>query len=503
MKRLFTIFLAFFSLISSISYSQPYWTSQNSGTSNTLYGIKFTDPSTGYIVGETGLVKKSINGGTTWTTLPVGTTQTLRGLSFLNNNTGYIAGDSGVLRKTTNGGTNWFVLTSGFTLDLNSIHAVNANTVFACGDNGLIIKTTNAGINWFTQSAGTVSNLNSIHFLNSNTGCAVGNNSTIRKTTNGGSSWFTQSVGVTGLMTGVYLADATRGVITFSGSNVNFYVTNNGGTTWTPQFFGNTFTTRCIDFVDGIYGYVGGDVGSYYTTGNGSSTWVQGANGTSNWTYGISFVNPTTGWRAGTNGSILKTTNGGTPAPEAPTNLVASVVSGNQIFLSWFDNSNDEQGFKIERSIGMPTDFDLIGLVGNGVQNFIDTSGLVYGTRYYYRVYAFSGAGNSPYSNVETIVLTNITQSGTGIPDEYRLYNNYPNPFNPATTIKFDLPESGNVDIRIFDISGAEVDMLLNQNMNAGSYDITYNAGKLSSGVYFYKVTMGNFTDTKKMILLK
>ena len=503
MKTLFTSFLFLSFTINSISFSQPYWTLQNSGTTKALYGIKFTNLSTGYVVGDSGLVKKSINGGTSWSTLSVGTAKTLRGLSFIDNNTGFIAGDSGVLRKTTNGGSNWFVLTSGFTLDLNSVFAIDANTVFACGDNGLIIKTSNGGINWYTQSSGTVSNLNSIHFLNSNTGCAVGDQSTIRKTTNGGTSWFTQSVGVRGPMTGVYLVDANRSVITFSGSNVNFYITNNGGTTWTPQFFGNTYTTRCIDFVDGVYGYVGGDVGSYYTTGNGSTNWIQGSSGTSNWTYGISFVTPTKGWRAGSFGMILKTTNGGTPAPEAPTNLVASVVSSNQIFLSWFDNSNNEQGFKIERSIGMPTDFQLIGIVGEGVQNFIDASGLVYGTRYYYRVYAFSGAGNSPYSNVETIVLTNINQTGYEIPSSYRLYTNYPNPFNPYTKIKFDLPENTIVEIKVFDITGAEVDILLSENMNAGSYELNYNAGKLTSGVYFYQIITSNFSETRRMVLLK
>ena len=500
MKQLFTFFLALFSLVFSTSYSQ-YWINQNSGTTKTLNGIKFTDLSTGYVVGETGTVRKSTNGGFNWSPLAAGTSQTLRGLSFVNSNTGYIAGDSGVLRKTINGGTNWFVLTSGFNIDLNSIYAVDANTVFACGDNGLVIKTVNGGINWFTQSAGTISNLNSIHFLNANTGYTVGEQSTIRKTTNGGSSWFTQTVSASGPMTSVYIVDANKAVITFSGSNVNFYITDNGGTTWTPQFFGNTYTTRCVDFVGGLYGYVGGDVGTFYTTGNGSTTWASGANGT--WAYGISFVTPTDGWKAGPNGDIQRTTNGGTQPPAAPTNLIGSVVSGNQIFLSWFDNSNNEQGFKIERSVGMPTNFDLVGIVGAGVPNFIDTSGLVYGTRYYYRVYAFIGAGNSAFSNVETIVLTTLFQTGSEIPDRYRLYNNYPNPFNPTTNIKFDLPGNTFVKLTIYDMRGSEVQEVINTRMNAGSYELSFNGANLSSGVYFYRLTAGNFVETKQMVLVK
>ena len=502
MKQLFTFFLALFSLVFSTSYSQ-YWTQQNTGTTNTIYGIKFTDLSTGFIVGETGMARKSTNGGNAWFPIYPGTVQDIRGLSFINSNTGFIAGDSGVLRKTTNGGNNWFVLTSGFTIDLNSIYAMDANTVYACGDNGLILKTVNGGINWFTLSAGTISNLNSIHFLNSNTGYTVGEQSTIRKTTNAGSSWFPQTVGVSGSMTGVYAVDANKAVITLSSSNVNFYVTNNGGTTWTSEFFGNNYTTRGIDFVDGLYGYICGDLGSYYTTGNGSTSWAPGGSGPNYWAYSISFVTPTIGWKAGTSGSVLKTTNGGTQAPTAPTNLLASVVSGNQIFLSWFDNSNNEQGFKIERSIGMPTAFDLIGIVGAGVSNYIDTTGLVYGTRYYYRVYAFTGAGNSAYSNVETIVLTNISQAGSEIPDRYRLYNNYPNPFNPTTKIKFDLPGNAFVNIKVYDMSGQEVDEIVNSQLNAGSYEVNYDGGKLSSGVYFYRISAGDFTETKKMMLIK
>ena len=80
---------------------------------------------------------------------------------------------------------------------------------------------------------------------------------------------------------------------------------------------------------------------------------------------------------------------------------------------------------------------------------------------------------------------------------------NYPNPFNPSTNIKFELPKTGNVKLVIYDVLGREVETLLNEKLNAGSYEAVWNADKYSSGVYFYKLETGDFTQTKKMILMK
>jgi hypothetical protein len=96
-----------------------------------------------------------------------------------------------------------------------------------------------------------------------------------------------------------------------------------------------------------------------------------------------------------------------------------------------------------------------------------------------------------------------ITQTGTEIPKEYSLIQNYPNPFNPTTNIKFALPKSGLVKLVIYDILGNEVKTIVNEFKNAGSYTVDFDASSLSSGVYMYKITSGNFIDTKKMMLIK
>jgi len=86
---------------------------------------------------------------------------------------------------------------------------------------------------------------------------------------------------------------------------------------------------------------------------------------------------------------------------------------------------------------------------------------------------------------------------------EYTLDQNYPNPFNPTTIISYALPEKSIVQIRVFDILGSEVATLVNETQNAGYYNVNFNAAKLSSGVYIYKIQAGNFIDIKKMILIR
>ena len=86
---------------------------------------------------------------------------------------------------------------------------------------------------------------------------------------------------------------------------------------------------------------------------------------------------------------------------------------------------------------------------------------------------------------------------------EYKLAQNFPNPFNPSTDITFSIPAPVKVTLKVYDLSGKEVAELANSDFAAGNYLITFNAGQLASGVYFYKLKAGSFTDTKKMVLLK
>ncbi len=88
-------------------------------------------------------------------------------------------------------------------------------------------------------------------------------------------------------------------------------------------------------------------------------------------------------------------------------------------------------------------------------------------------------------------------------PTEYALGQNYPNPFNPSTKIKYSVPQNGLVSIVVYDLTGQEVALLLNEVKEAGNYEINFDASQLSSGVYFYKMTSNNFSQVKKMSILK
>lgn len=105
----------------------------------------------------------------------------------------------------------------------------------------------------------------------------------------------------------------------------------------------------------------------------------------------------------------------------------------------------------------------------------------------------------------EEDILTDVKEISNNIPDEYELYQNYPNPFNPTTTISFTIPVGAQhaAHLQVFDILGREITTLVNENLQPGNYTVSFDAGNLSSGVYFYKLNSGSFTQTKKMLLIK
>jgi hypothetical protein len=103
----------------------------------------------------------------------------------------------------------------------------------------------------------------------------------------------------------------------------------------------------------------------------------------------------------------------------------------------------------------------------------------------------------------DPIIITDVATSSESIPMEYALSQNYPNPFNPTTTINFALPKSGNVSLIVYDVLGRAVANLVNGNLNAGQHTVKFDASKLSSGVYFYRLSAGDFVSVKKLMLLK
>ncbi|MFA5404422.1 MAG: T9SS type A sorting domain-containing protein [Ignavibacteria bacterium] len=143
----------------------------------------------------------------------------------------------------------------------------------------------------------------------------------------------------------------------------------------------------------------------------------------------------------------------------------------------------------------------------------------------FYRFRGWDGAGNGAYTSADstgldsmlTIAISNpivetarwtlqavgINNISSEIPDKYALHQNYPNPFNPNTNIKFDLINQGFVTLKIYDILGKEVATLVNEVLNPGFYSVSFSNNRISSGIYFYKISTDNFTEIKKMLLIK
>ena len=188
--------------------------------------------------------------------------------------------------------------------------------------------------------------------------------------------------------------------------------------------------------------------------------------------------------------------------------------TGFQYFLQsesvmlWWDPSTDEnfQYFLLERS----TD-DLF--VENVVSNYLTSSfytdeDLEFNTLYFYRVSYFS-TGWSDYSETIAVVLENLDISnGNNMPISYKIHQNHPNPFNPVTTIRYDLPEDGLVNITIYDMMGRQINTLVSGQQTAGYNIVQWNATNtfgeaVSAGLYLYTIHAGNFTQTRKMVLLK
>jgi len=194
-----------------------------------------------------------------------------------------------------------------------------------------------------------------------------------------------------------------------------------------------------------------------------------------------------------------------------PVELVSftAKVVGESVVLNWQTATEvNNYGFSIERAFvgqisNLSTDWNEIGFVeGHGNSNslkdysFIDAdNNLVVELRRNYRLKQIDIDGAFEYSEVISIELK--------IEKEFKLAQNFPTPFNPSTSISYALPINGFVTIKVYNTIGEEVAELINQNIEAGTHVIQFNAFNLPTGAYFYRITTENYSETKKMLLIK
>ena len=189
----------------------------------------------------------------------------------------------------------------------------------------------------------------------------------------------------------------------------------------------------------------------------------------------------------------------GVALPVEISSFTSNVISGN-VLLQWNTATEvNNYGFEVEKQSSI-NNWSKIGFVeGNGTTNapksYSFTDKAVAG-KTSYRLKQIDRDGKFEYSQTIEVTAANT-------PKEFALAQNYPNPFNPTTVISYQLPVSGNVSLKIFDILGKEVAVLVNEVKEAGSYSAQFDGTKLSSGLYFYKLTTNQFSSIRKMLLLK
>ncbi|MBU2491701.1 MAG: T9SS type A sorting domain-containing protein [Bacteroidetes bacterium] len=194
-------------------------------------------------------------------------------------------------------------------------------------------------------------------------------------------------------------------------------------------------------------------------------------------------------------------------ALNSPGDLLAVAVSNKQIDLTWIDNSENEEGFKIERKSHGSSYWD-VGKVDANVTSHSDRFFLNSSTEYTYRVVAYYENITSPPSNEVTVTtqndLVNVSdENELTVPSVFDLEQNYPNPFNPSTTINYQLPKSGKVQLVIFNIHGQLVETLVNKYQSSGYFQALWHPKDLPSGVYYYQLRSNDFIKTQKLVLLK
>jgi hypothetical protein len=189
--------------------------------------------------------------------------------------------------------------------------------------------------------------------------------------------------------------------------------------------------------------------------------------------------------------------------PVELTSFTAKIISGS-IRLDWTTATElNNSGFEIEKRITKDETsepWEKIGFVnGEGTSTEIHNYSFVdenpEAGKSYYRLKQIDFDGTYTYSNIAEVDFS--------LPVQFSLEQNYPNPFNPVTSIKYAISDKQFVQLKIFDVIGNEVATLVDREQPAGNYEIVFDASRFSSGVYFYKITAGNFIETKKMVLLK
>lgn len=547
-----------------VGYNSTMLKTTNGGTSwdiiqvpimQNLISVFFIDENTGWVTGSHGGIIKTTDGGNNWNTQFSGVFYQIESIFFSDSDHGYAVVNDwtgwryGAILQTTNGGLNWIIKTQFDQFGMIDIHFPTASTGYAVGSNGVIWKTTNAGNNWNYMFFSDFW-LHSVFFINDRVGWIAGGSlqsDIILKTTNNGSSWFVvRQTSQNGLLSGIFFIDEENGWACGDGGTI--LRTRDGGESWIKETtniqnhlqefsFANN-QGYCVGYLGSILKY---DLNYQYPftviRPNGGEVWYTGTQEEIRWiwsdtsnvnieySYGTGWNliisdHPNTGeftWtipNVNTNNVLVKISKSDDSGifaisshpfsirPYIPVELVSfsALASTNNITLTWLTATEiNNFGFEVQRSIDN-SEFFTIGFVnGYGTTtnpnnySYIDDN--VMPGKYFYRLKQVDFDGTNEYSDIVEVDFVG--------PTEFKLNQNYPNPFNPSTVISYSVPGTEFVTIKVYDMLGNEVAVLVSEEKTAGNHITAFNSTGLSSGTYYYRIQAGSFSDTKKMILLK
>jgi photosystem II stability/assembly factor-like uncharacterized protein len=381
---------------------------------------------------------------------------------------------------------------------------------------GIVFKTTTSGLSWDTTLYNAGTSVIKMHPHNpAILYVGVGGLDPpygILKTTDGGGSWFHADSGI--------VANGKRGVVVIEFDSVHpetlyagtagffpgdMYKSTNGGENWTSVGGSGLYggiASIVIDPISTDTIYAGGASGQgLFKSTDGGSTWQlttlpvggSGVNG-----LGIDPMNTSIIYAGLGNIGFYRSTDAGTSWAEAttgmPQNTAVGFVEVNQITRQVFAAVLLDSVALFKSTDQAVTWTRMGGLDAAAVVSALTTSPD--------QSHLYVGINNLGVYRIN-ILVSDVPDDRTSLPVKATLLQSYPNPFNPTTTIKYDLPTDSPVSLKVYDVLGREVLTLVEGVERSGSHEVVLNASDLSSGVYFYRLKAGDFTNTRRLLLLK
>lgn len=429
---------------------------------------------------------RSIDTGMTWTRL--NTLDNQMSSLCVNGNSIYGAYD-GVLRSTDNGLT-WTRRNTGLTaLTVYKIFADGRN-IYASTISGLSISRNN-GNSWTdVYSFRIPESWGSVSFTKAGANVFFATDSIVYRTSNNGYNW---TEVYRNYSRGYPVLGSNNGNVYLFYENLGLFYSTNSGNNWSSIPYPVT-KMNVIKF-SGNSIYCGGDSGVYKTENSGQNWTKVNKNYFTDNVKDIEIINSIV--YVATSDGIYKSSDNGvtwlntnSPVYSGSCDIMAA---GNKLYYSFFSGA-------VWVTTNEGTNWTQVsGDAGNRIYSLSANDNYLYcGT-------SASDDGNAHTSGIYRRGINTITniQNESNLPTSYSIHQNYPNPFNPTTKIAFDIPKVSRVKIAIYDISGREVSVILNENLQAGTYERQWDGSHFSSGVYFYKITAGDFIQSKKMLLIK